>query len=115
MSVGGRAGSPVHPLSAADLVCLSGEELDHRCSCSSSLSAADLMPLSGEELVHRCHHVSVQIQVRVVFVVLVQPLLSSAGYRYKYGGMYKCGALCWVSTDVLVASADACVSKGGCG
>ena len=53
-------------LSAANLVCLSGEELGHHCNCSSSLSAADLMLLLGEELVHRCHHVSVQINTMLV-------------------------------------------------
>ena len=63
-------------------MCLSGEELGDCCGCSSSLSAADLMHLLGEELVHHCHHVSVQIRrCLVVCVLLVQPLLSSAGYR----------------------------------
>ena len=76
VSVGGRAWSPVRPFSAAVLVYLSVEGLDHCCGCSSSLSTANLMHLSGEELVHRCHHVSVQIQRFVLCVLLVQPLLS---------------------------------------
>ena len=47
--------------------------------------------------------------VSLCCVLLVQPLLSSAGYRYKYWvqvywGMYKCGGLCWVSTDMQVWS-----------
>ena len=93
-------------LSAADLVCLSGEELGQCCGCSSSFSAANLMPLSGEELVHRCHHVSVQINIWcvVLCMLLVQPLLSSAGYRYKYCSTGECtsagvyvGLLCVVA------------------
>ena len=44
----------------------------------------------------------------------VQPLLSSAGYRYKYRGMYKCGGLCWVSADVQVWSCGlATMCSGG--
>ena len=114
--VGGRAESSVCPLSATDLVYLSGEGLDDRsvllCSQSSVsvggkgwittaavpllLSTANLMHLSGEDLVHRCHHVSVQIICCVV--VLVQPLLlCCVGYRYA-SGMYECRGLYWVST-----------------
>ena len=74
MSVRGRAWSPVHPLSATDLVYLLGGRLDHRCGCSSSLSATDLMHLSGEELVHHCHHVSAQIQR---FVLLLRAVGSA--------------------------------------
>ena len=33
------------------------------------------MHLSGEELVHHCHHVSVQINMMLFVVLLVQPLL----------------------------------------
>ena len=95
VSIGGRAGSRIHPLSATDLVCLSGKELDHCCGCSSSLSATDLMHLLGEELVHCCHHVLVQIQISMLVCVLsVQPLLSvlcRVQVCSTVRGMYKCG------------------------
>ena len=71
----------------ADLVCLSGEELDHCCGCSSSLSATILMALSGEELVHCCHHVSVQIIAMYVLLCAVSSafIVVCAGYsRYRY-------------------------------
>ena len=81
-------------LSAANLVFLLGEELDHCCGCSSSLSAADLVPLSGEEQVHRCHHVSVQIMKML----------------FEWFGFSLYCSLCWV--QVWSTSTGECTSAG---
>ena len=105
VSVRGRAWSPVHPLSAANLVCLSGEGLDHHCGCSSSLSAADLMHLSGGRagsLLPPCLGTNTNMScVRGVGSDFIGDAVSGTS---TVQGMYKCGGLCWVSTDVCVAA-----------
>ena len=58
----------------------------------------------GEELVHHCHHVSVQMKkMFCCCVLLVQPLLSSAGYKCVVQGNVQVWG-CLVSADVQVQS-----------
>ena len=97
VSVRGRAGSPLW-LFLFSFYCQSNTSVGGR--------AGSLLPLCLGTYTDR-------VWFMCCCMLLVQPLLSSAGYRYKYGRMYKCGGLCWVSMDMQVRSCSLATMVSG--